>query len=116
MIGEVEVRGNVYNGNMPAWGQLSDAEIAAVITHVRQSWENDASEVTADEVKTVRDATGGRVQPWTAEELMQPENMEIGAPASDTTTALRLMRGTDSGRDLTYASQAEPHLAAASGL
>jgi mono/diheme cytochrome c family protein len=116
MIGEVEVRGNVYNGNMPAWGQLSDAEIAAVITHVRQSWENDASEVTADEVKTVRDATGGRVQPWTAEELMQPENMEVGATASDTTTALRLMRGTDSGRDLTYAPQAEPHLAAASGL
>jgi mono/diheme cytochrome c family protein len=80
MIGEVEVRGNTYNGNMPAWGrQLSDKQIAAVITHVRQSWDNDASEVTAEEVKAVRDATSGRVQAWTADELMEPANMEVGA-------------------------------------
>jgi mono/diheme cytochrome c family protein len=86
LIGEIEVRGSVYNGNMPAWGnQLSDAEIAAVITHVRQSWDNDASEVTAEEVKAVRDATAGRATPWTPDELMEPPNMEV--PNAETPNA-----------------------------
>jgi len=95
MIGEVEVRGAKYNGNMPAWGtQLSDAEIAAVITHVRQSWENNASEVTAEEVKTVRDQTTGRTAPWEADELMQPENMTVGE-GGDETAHVTFMRGRD---------------------
>ena len=81
MQGEVDVQGVTYNGVMPAWGsQLSDAEIAAVITHVRQSWSNSASEVVADEVRRVREATTGRAQPWTAEEL----NANRGIPGSAT--------------------------------
>jgi mono/diheme cytochrome c family protein len=91
MQGEVEVRGNVYNGNMPAWGnQLSNKEIAAVITHVRTQWDNDASEVTADEVRRLREATQGRVQQWTAEELLQPANTGFpeGAPADSVAAAL----------------------------
>jgi mono/diheme cytochrome c family protein len=36
---------------MPAWkGQLKDAEIAAVITYIRNSWGNKASAVTAAQV------------------------------------------------------------------
>lgn len=86
MQGPVEVLGDTYNGNMPAWGSiLDDKEIAAVITHVRQSWDNDASEVTAAEVAAVRDATSGRVQPWTAEELDQDANRTV--PAGGTTAA-----------------------------
>ena len=78
MQGPMEVQGTTYNGNMPAWGSiLSDKEIAAVITHVRQSWENEFSEVTAEEVAAVRDATAGRVQPWTAEELNQDANQTV---------------------------------------
>ncbi|PEN13200.1 cytochrome C [Longibacter salinarum] len=120
MIGEVEVRGNVYNGNMPAWGnQLSDQEIAAVITHVRQSWDNSASEVTGEEVQSVRSATEGRVQAWTAEELQQPENMGVGdveddagtsndtTATEDATAALRFMRGDRSGERRAYASMAQ---------
>ncbi len=101
LVGEIEVRGNVYNGNMPAWGrQLSDAEIAAVITHVRQSWDNDASEITAEEVAAVRDATAGRATPWTADELLQPENMEVSgatpaATEDDVTAHVPFMRGKD---------------------
>jgi len=101
LVGEIEVRGNVYNGNMPAWGrQLSDAEIAAVITHVRQSWDNDASEITAEEVAAVRDATAGRATPWTADELLQPENMEASgatpaAAKDDVTAHVPFMRGKD---------------------
>jgi len=78
MQGEVEVGGEIYNGNMPAWGGvLDDREIAAVITHVRQSWENDYGEVTPEEVSGVRAATEGRAQPWTAEELLQTENQTV---------------------------------------
>jgi hypothetical protein len=82
---------------MPAWGsQLSDAEIAAVITHVRQSWDNDASEVTKEEVATVREQTDGRTAPWQADELMQPENMTVGE-GGDETASLELMHSTQSG-------------------
>lgn len=87
MQGAVEVQGVTYNGVMPAWGnQLSDAEIAAVITHVRQSWSNDASAVVADEVQRVREATEGRTQPWTAEELNA--NRGIPGGAADTVVAM----------------------------
>lgn len=88
MIGEVEVKGEIYNGNMPAWSMLSDAEIAAVTTHERQSWGNDASEITAEEVAAVREVTQGRTEPWTAEELNQPENQTVpvdGSAPADTT-------------------------------
>jgi mono/diheme cytochrome c family protein len=78
MQGEMEVDGEVYNGAMPAWGStLSDREIAAVITHVRQSWDNDYSDVTADEVAGVRGATEGRASPWTAEELAEDANQTV---------------------------------------
>lgn len=42
-------------GGMPRFnGTYSDEEIAAVITFVRQEWDNDASPVSSDEVAAVR--------------------------------------------------------------
>ena len=35
--GSVTVKGQTYNGQMPSFKQLSDAEIAAILTHVRAS-------------------------------------------------------------------------------
>jgi cytochrome c oxidase subunit II len=32
--GQIVVRGTTYNGVMPAWGQLSDDEIAAILDHI----------------------------------------------------------------------------------
>lgn len=86
MQGEVVVKGETYNGNMPAWGTiLSDREIAAVITHVRQSWANDYGEVTAEEVAAVRSDTEGRADPWSPEELQQAANQAV--PSGDDATA-----------------------------
>lgn len=52
--GKIEVKGHSYNGMMPAWGQqLSDGDIAAVVTYVRSSWGNKAGAVNADQVKAV---------------------------------------------------------------
>ena len=49
--GPIEVNGNVYNGRMPAFGELSDEEISRVATYVRQSWGNDASAVEVELVE-----------------------------------------------------------------
>ncbi len=38
--GQITVRGNSYNGLMPAYPQLSDAEIAAVLNHIATQWGN----------------------------------------------------------------------------
>lgn len=44
-------------GPMPPFGdQLNDAEIAAIMNHERTSWGNNASKVTEEDVKKVRDS------------------------------------------------------------
>lgn len=81
MQGDVEVAGATYNGSMPGWAMLSDEEIAAVTTHERSSWGNDAEPISAEEVAAIREALAGRTQPWTAEELARPENRTLPASA-----------------------------------
>ncbi|MEL6589728.1 MAG: cytochrome c [Bacteroidota bacterium] len=51
---ELEVKGEIYNGIMTPHNFLSDAELANVLTYVRNSWGNEASEITVDEVAAVR--------------------------------------------------------------
>ena len=69
LIGPITVKGNQYNGNMPAYGPgLKDHEIAGLVTYIRSTWGNEAGEVTADEVAAVRAEVGQRPQ-WIAEEL-----------------------------------------------
>jgi mono/diheme cytochrome c family protein len=67
--GPLTVHGTTFNGQMAAWGQFSDDDIAATLTYVRSSWGNAAPAVTAAEVAAVRSATSGRTTPWTWEEL-----------------------------------------------
>jgi mono/diheme cytochrome c family protein len=53
--GPITVNGTQYGGNMPSWrGQLSDAEIAAVLTYVRSAWGNSAPAVSEDQVAAAR--------------------------------------------------------------
>jgi mono/diheme cytochrome c family protein len=63
--GTLTVNGASYNGNMPTFGaQLSDAEIAAVLTHVRSHWGNKGGPVSASDVATQRAASAARSAPW----------------------------------------------------
>ncbi|QBR03732.1 c-type cytochrome [Paraburkholderia pallida] len=63
--GKITVTGATFNGSMPAFGStLSDAEIAAVASHVRSSFGNKAPAITADTVKAERTALGSRTTPW----------------------------------------------------
>ncbi len=48
--GELVVNGVTYNGLMPAFPQLSDAELAAVLSYIRSDWGNDASPITPEQV------------------------------------------------------------------
>ncbi|MES3629957.1 MAG: cytochrome c [Longimonas sp.] len=82
MEGPMEVLGEEYNGVMPGWQrQLDDAEIAAVLTHIRGEWGNDASEITAEQVSILREYESDRTAAWTADELNEPENQ--GFPEGD---------------------------------
>jgi mono/diheme cytochrome c family protein len=61
--GELIVKGESYNGVMPAFSQLTDDELAAVLTYIRQDWGNAGSAITADQVANGRDRFPGR-GPW----------------------------------------------------
>ena len=68
--GPIERDGAKYNGVMQPWqNDLSDQEIADVLTFVRSSWGNAAEAVTAEQVKEQREKTRGKVGAYTEEEL-----------------------------------------------
>ncbi|HEX7692596.1 MAG TPA: cytochrome c [Sediminibacterium sp.] len=53
----IEIDGEYYSNNMTPLADLSDQQIADVLTYVRNSWSNKASAVTAAEVKAIRAKT-----------------------------------------------------------
>lgn len=54
LSGPITVNGVDYNGVMQAFGNLSDDEVAAIVTYERKSWGNDLSVVTPEEVAARR--------------------------------------------------------------
>lgn len=53
--GPITRNGRTYSGVMPGFAaQLSDEEIAAIVTHERTAWGNHGGKVTADQVKALR--------------------------------------------------------------
>lgn len=81
LTGKIDVNGDTYSGAMPPWGSfLDDEEMSQLLTYLRTSWNNDATEITPEEVAKVREAVADRNEPWTAEELKQDANR--GVPGS----------------------------------
>ena len=62
--GEMIVKGNKYNGAMPAWNILSDDELAAVLTYIRTDWGNTAPPLKAETIKSQRELTKARQEPY----------------------------------------------------
>ena len=62
--GEMQVKGAVYKGAMPAWKTLSNDELAAVISYIRADWGNQAPAVQAEAVQAQREATKARTGPY----------------------------------------------------
>jgi mono/diheme cytochrome c family protein len=58
--GEINVNGNAFAGQMPAWSALSDNEIADVLNYVSHAWDNgqslpsDFKPFAPDEIKALR--------------------------------------------------------------
>ena len=52
--GEISVAGQTYKGVMPAFGQLGDAELAAVLSHVRSNWSNKSAPIKSDLIAAER--------------------------------------------------------------
>lgn len=82
VTGAIEVKGDTYSGAMPPWGSfLDDEEMSQLLTFIRTSWDNDAEEITPEEVQKVREAVAERKNPWTAAEFEDPANQ--GIPGED---------------------------------
>lgn len=67
--GEITVGGQKFNNVMAPWSQLSDAQIAAILTYERSSWGNTSAAVSPEDVAAVRAATASRSGAWTMAEL-----------------------------------------------
>lgn len=66
--GPMTVKGVDYNGAMPAFGALGDRAVAGLVTYIRQTWGNEGSGVTEEQVAAIREEIGSR-GPYTADEL-----------------------------------------------
>jgi mono/diheme cytochrome c family protein len=65
VVGPMECEGRTYNNAMPNFGvNLSDLDIARVLTFTRGHWGNQADAVNEAEVAKVRASLGARTQPW----------------------------------------------------
>ena len=53
--GPIEVNGELFTGAMPQHSFLTNSEVAEVLTFVRENFGNDATPITPEEVKAVRD-------------------------------------------------------------
>jgi len=63
--GTLTVKGAAYNGMMPSFkDKLGDAELAAVLTHIRSQFGNRAGSVDAKLVLDARSASSARTGPW----------------------------------------------------
>jgi mono/diheme cytochrome c family protein len=69
--GPIEVKGVQYNAAMPAFSQLSDAEIAAVLTYVRSHFGNKETPVEPSVVQDVRANGGVKSGSWDARNVLE---------------------------------------------
>lgn len=72
--GELVVKGSTYKGAMPAWKAMSDDELAAVMSHIRSEWGNQAAPIKPDTVKAQREATKARTEPYKSGPELQSES------------------------------------------
>lgn len=69
LAGEISVGGSVYNGQMPAWQQLSDEEIASTINYILSAWDEGAALPEDFEPYTPEEIAPLRDEPLTTEDV-----------------------------------------------
>jgi len=79
LIGPYEVNGKKHDGLVPMTAfkdLLNDAEAAAVMTYVRNSFGNQSPAITAEEVAKVRQNNSGKTDYYKVEDLLQQHPIE----------------------------------------
>jgi mono/diheme cytochrome c family protein len=71
--GPINVAGTTWRLSMPPLPQLTDEDIAAVLTYTRREWEHTASPIKPEDVTKVRAQYKERTRSWTADELRPPK-------------------------------------------
>lgn len=73
LLGPIEVRGVKYAGQVPMtpFKALTDEEVASVLTYVRNAFENEASPIRPEQVRSVREATVDRAGFYSPAELLE---------------------------------------------
>ncbi|MES2594319.1 MAG: c-type cytochrome [Verrucomicrobiota bacterium] len=69
LAGPVKVSGRSFNLAMPPLPQLTDEDVAGVLTYIRREWEHTASAVESKAITTIREQEKGRMAMWTETEL-----------------------------------------------
>jgi len=69
LAGPVKVGGRSFNLAMPPLPQLTDEDVAGVLTYIRREWEHNASPVDTKAVTAIRTQTKDRTAMWTEQEL-----------------------------------------------
>lgn len=67
--GGAEERGEEMTSAMPGHDYLSDEDIAAILTYIRQSWGNKAPPIDPETVHQVREETKNKTGTWSPDEL-----------------------------------------------
>ncbi len=89
MWGKITVNGKTYDPSrgvppMTAFRSLlKDEELAAVLTFVRNTWDNQASPIRPETVKTVREATIDRTTFWRPDDLLAEHPLEAALVLKD---------------------------------
>jgi|UniRef100_UPI0037853198 mono/diheme cytochrome c family protein/glucose/arabinose dehydrogenase len=69
LAGPVKVSGRTYNLAMPPLPQLTDEDIAGVLTYIRREWEHTAGAMETKSVTAIREQEKTRSMMWTETEL-----------------------------------------------
>ena len=68
--GHFMVKGQAYNNAMAPWKQLTDEQIANILTYIRSDWGNNAPAITPTFVSQIRKETASVSDSYTQEQLM----------------------------------------------
>lgn len=79
--GPIQVKGATYNGAMPAWKQLTDDQIASILTYIRNEWGNSAPPISAEQVAKIRAETSAQTDPNSQDALKAIPAEKFAAPA-----------------------------------
>ena len=69
--GPLNVKGRVWELEMPPVNVLTDEQIAALLTYIRREWGHTASPISPEFVAKIRKETADRQEAWTEAELLK---------------------------------------------